>query len=131
LPKTSREAVTALIVIELLLKGVHFDSADIWAMPFAHNRVTRTFRGLIDAGVLSKSSVRGKYRFSDSFLAYLTSETTRGMPRDLFLHFPDLMVFDVSGVGEWTEEELDRYVARLRARWKTRREQAGLPRTDG
>jgi hypothetical protein len=129
-PKTTREAVAAVIVLELLLKGVHFDSADVWAMPFGRTSVTRTFRRLVDAGVISKSPVKGKYRFGDKFLDALTAEITRGMPRDLFLHYPDLKIFDVSGIGEWKEEELDRYVARLKERWKIRREQAGFVVTD-
>ena len=48
----------------------------------------------------------------------------KGMPRGILVHYPDLKVFDVSGIEEWTEEELDRYIARLRERWQIRRGQA-------
>jgi hypothetical protein len=50
---------------------------------------------------------------------------TEGMPRGVFIHFPDLRVFDISGIEEWTEEELDRYTRRLKERWTIRTKQAG------
>jgi len=114
-----------MIVLEMLLKGVLFDSQSIWELPFSHNRIGRTFRALIDAGVIRKSPVRGKYRLTSDFLDAMKHDITGRMPRGVFLHFPDLTVFDISGVASWTEEELERYVKRLRERWLFRRKQAG------
>jgi hypothetical protein len=42
------------------------------------------------------------------------------MPRGAFAHHPDLSVFEVCGVREWTSKELDTYVGRLRRRWTLR-----------
>jgi hypothetical protein len=119
-----RETLSAVIVLEILLEGVHFDSASIWGMPFDHNSVARTFRALIDAGVIARSPVKGKYRLTDEFLDTMKLDIIKGMPRGILVHYPDLKVFDVSGIEEWTEEELDRYIARLRERWQIRRGQA-------
>ena len=120
-----REALAAVIVVELLLKGVHFDSANVRRMPLGQTSITRTLRGLIEAGIISKSPIKGKYRLTDEFVDSLKSEMTEGMPRGIFIHFPDLRIFDISGIEEWTEEELDRYMRRLKERWTIRTKQAG------
>jgi hypothetical protein len=125
MPKMRREALAAVIVMELLLKGVHFDSASVRRMPLGQTSITRTLHGLIEAGIISKSPIKGKYRLTDEFVDSLKSETTEGMPRGIFIHFPDLRIFDISGIEEWTEEELDRYMRRLKARWTIRTKQAG------
>src|SRR5437870_7138940 len=114
-----------MIVLEMLLKGVLFDSRSIWELPFNHNRVGRTFRALIDASVIGKSPIRGKYRLTNGFLDAMKQDINEGMPRGVFLHYPDLTVFDISGIGSWTEEELERYVRRLKERWLLRRKQLG------
>ena len=114
-----------MIALEMLLKGVLFDSQSIWGLPFNHNRIGRTFRALIDAGVIRKSPIRGKYRLTNGFLDAMKQDITERMPRGVFLHYPDLTVFDVSGIGSWTEEELERYVRRLKERWLLRRKQLG------
>jgi hypothetical protein len=113
-----------MIVAEMLLKGALFDSKSIWRLPMDQNRVGRTFRALIDSGVIRKSPIRGKYSLSGGFLDSMKQDITRGMPREVFLHYPDLTVFDVCGIGIWTEEELDRYIKRLRERWLFWRKQA-------
>ena len=114
-----------MIVLEMLLKGVLFDSQSIWELPFNHNRIGRTFRALIDAGVIRKSPIRGKYRLTNGFLDAMKQDITERMPRGVFLHYPDLTIFDISGIGSWTEEELERYVRRLKERWLLRRKQLG------
>lgn len=124
MPKSKRESLAAIIVLELLLKGVHFDSASIWRMPLDHNSIGRTFQGLVEGGVISKSPIRGRYRLADEFRESMKIEITKGMPREIFVHYPDLMIFDLSGIGSWTAEELETYIARLRERWRTRRRQA-------
>ena len=124
MPKSRRETLAAIIVLELLLKGIHFDSASIWRMPLDHNSINRTLQGLVEARVISKSPVKGRYRLTDEFRESMRTEITRDMPREIFIHYPDLTVFDLSGIGDWTEEELDTYIARLRERWQIRRRQA-------
>jgi hypothetical protein len=125
MPKMRREALAAIIVMELLLKGVHFDSANVRRMPLGQTSITRTLHGLIEAGIISKSPIKGKYRLTDEFVDSLKNEMTEGMPRGIFIHFPDLRIFDISGIEEWTEEELDRYTRRLKERWTIRTKQAG------
>jgi hypothetical protein len=106
-------------------EGVHFDLANVRRMPLGQTSITRTLHGLIEAGMISKSPIKGKYRLTDEFVDSLKSEMTEGMPRGIFIHFPDLRVFDISGIEEWTEEELDRYTRRLKERWTIRTKQAG------
>jgi hypothetical protein len=125
MPKMRREALAAIIVVELLLKGVHFDSASVRRMSLGQTSITRTLHSLIEAGIISKSPIKGKYRLTDEFVDSLKSEMTEGMPRGIFIHFPDLRVFDISGIEEWTEEELDWYMRRLKERWTIRTKQAG------
>jgi hypothetical protein len=129
MPRSRREALASIVVLELLLKGVHFDSKSIWGLPFRHTSISRAFKGLVEAGVISKSHPRGKYRLTDGFREMMRVEITRDAPRGLFVHYPDFAVFDISGIGDWTEEELDWYVERLRERWMIRRKQAEGLRT--
>jgi hypothetical protein len=76
---------------------------------FGATSITRTLHGLIEASIISKKPIKGKYRLTDKFVDSLKSEMTEGMPRGIFIHFPDLRIFEISGIEEWTEEELDRY----------------------
>ena len=121
LQRLNRDAVTAFIVIEMLAQGVVFDSRSIRRLPVDQSMVKRAFRGLTRAGAITKSRARRKYLLSDEFLEALHTEVTKGMPRGTFIHYPDLSVFDVCGVGDWTAEELETYVARLRKRWRLRK----------
>ena len=125
LQRLNRDAVTAFIVLEMLVQGVVFDSRSIRKLAVAQSMVKRAFRGLGRAGVITKSGPRTKYLLTDEFLEALRHEVTRGMPRGAFIHYPDLSVFDMCGIGDWTAEELDTYVARLRKRWRLRKDELG------
>jgi hypothetical protein len=117
-----REALTAKIVIEMLLQGVHFSSIRFRNQHTSKSRTTRVLRALADSGAIMNSGVRGKgkYRFTDEFLASVSQEIGEGMPRGTFLHYPSLKVFDVCGIGRWTSGELEDYVNRLREHWRIR-----------
>jgi hypothetical protein len=131
LPKRERETLVAMIVAEMMTQGLHFDSHNIYALPFNSKSVKKAFRTLIDSGVARRLSVRGKYQFTDEFLAALKEDITREMPRGLFVHYPDFDVFDVCGIGSWTEDEFESYVKRLKERWllRKRQEEARRPPT--
>ena len=119
--KVSREALAAMIAVEMLTEGVYFESGSVWGLPLSGSRVARTFRALADAGVVRRSSVKGKYNFTQGFLEGMRREITRKMPRGSLVHFPDLAVFEVSGIADWTEAELDVYSRRLREHWASKR----------
>ena len=112
--------MVAVIALEMLTQGVYFDSQSVYGLPVNKRLVTKTLRALLDAGVVRKSRARGKYLFTDPFLEATEREITGGMPRGIFVHYPDLSVFDVCGIGSWTEEELQVYVRRLREHWVLR-----------
>jgi hypothetical protein len=107
--------------MEMLTQGVYFDSRSIRGLPVRQRTIDRALRALIRSGVVAKSKARTKYLLTDEFLDALRQETTRGMPRGTFIHYPDLSVFDVCGIGEWSGEELEAYVERLRQRWVLRK----------
>lgn len=119
--RLNRDAVTAFIVIEMLTRGVFFDSRSAYSLPVSKSLVRRAFRALRAAEVVTRTRARKKYILTDQFLEALRQEITRGMPRGAFVRYPDLSVFDVSGVESWSAEELEAYVARLRQRWMLRK----------
>ncbi len=104
----------------MLTEGVYFDSHTVYSLPVNKSFVTRAFQSLISDGVVRKSRAKGKYLFTDSFLESVRREIMAGMPRGIFVHYPDLIVFDVCGIESWTEEELSSYVRRLKERWVVR-----------
>jgi excisionase family DNA binding protein len=107
-----------MVVVEMLVQGIHFDSQRIWRMPMGRNHVWRAFRALINSGVIEKlATVRGRYRFTEGFLEAVKRDITRGMPRGIFLHYPDLSLFDIAGMELWTEDEFEIYAKRQRAHW--------------
>ncbi|QQG48701.1 MAG: hypothetical protein HY247_08210 [archaeon] len=124
MPKVKREALAAIISAEMLTQGVYFDSQSIYALPVDDSLVARTFRALLDARVIARSTSRAKYLFTDSFLEEMRRQIASGMPRGIFVHYPDLTVFDMCGIKEWTESELQTYVRRLKERWALR---TGIP----
>lgn len=113
-----------MIVVELLAQGVYFESESIWGLPFNRDLVRKTFRALIGSSVIRKLGIRGKYQLTDEFLDSMRQEVTRAMPRGIFIRYPDLAVFEMCGLGTWTEEELEVYVRRLKERWLLRAKQA-------
>lgn len=121
LQRLNRDAVTAWLVLEMLAQGVVFDSRNVRRLPVDQSMIDRALRGLIKAGVVTRSEIRTKYLLTDQFLEALREEITRSMPRGDFVHYPDLSVFDVCGIGSWSAEELETYMARLRQRWTLRR----------
>jgi hypothetical protein len=66
--QVSKEALAAMIAVEMLAEGVYFESGSVWGLPLSGSRVARTFRALADAGVVRRSSVKGKYHFTQGFL---------------------------------------------------------------
>jgi len=121
LQRLNRDAVTALLVLEMLAQGVVFDSRSVRRLSVDQSKIDRALRGLIRAGVVTRSEIRTKYLLADEFLEALRHEITRSMPRGDFVHYPDLSVFDVCGIGSWSAEELETYVTRLRRRWTLRK----------
>ena len=116
----NRDTLKAVIVVDMLTQGVLFDSRSVRALPVHRDMVTRALKALIAAGVVTKSRARNKYLLTDGFLEALREEITREMPRGTFVHYPDLSVFDVCGIGSWSAEELETYIARVRQRWMLR-----------
>ena len=112
--------MAAIIALEMLTQGVYFDSHSVYGLPVNKRLVSKTLRALLDAGVIGRSTTRAKYLFTDAFLRGMGHQITEGMPRGIFVHYPDLSIFDVCGIGSWTEEELQVYVRRLKEHWVLR-----------
>jgi hypothetical protein len=113
-----REAVAAILVVEMLIQGVFFDTRRLRRLPFNKRLVERVLRALVDSRVVVKSRLRRKYILTDEFLNLAKGEVVRTMPRQLFIHCPDAAVFDISGIEDWTEEELEIYLRELRKHWR-------------
>jgi hypothetical protein len=120
LPSSKREEIAANIAALMLVQGVFFDSSSMKELPYNERLANRVFRALVDSGIVAKSTRRGKYLLTDEFLGAVKAVTTRGMRRQIFVPLPDLAVFDVAGIETWTEEELDIYTSKLKARWLLR-----------
>ena len=118
--KLNRDAVTAMIVIEMLTEGVYFDSRRIRGLPVRKGMIYRALKGLIAAGVVERTRARTKYLLTDAFLDDVRQEVTKVMPRGTFVHHPDLSVFEICGLGDWTADELNAYVTKLTQRWMHR-----------
>ena len=108
----------------MLVQGIYFESESIWGLPLNRDLVRKTFRALIGSNVIRKLGMRGKYQLTDEFLDSMREDITRRMPRGMFIRYPDLAVFDICGIGTWTEEEVEVYVRRLKERWLLRAKQA-------
>jgi hypothetical protein len=121
LQRLNRDAVTAIIVTEMLTQGVVFDTRTILRLPVPKGMIYRALKGLKRAGVVTRSEARTKYLLSDNFLEGIRQEITKDMPRGMFIHYPDLSVFDVCGIEDWSAQELETYVAKIRQRWVLRK----------
>ncbi|MDG7006633.1 MAG: hypothetical protein JRN06_00145 [Nitrososphaerota archaeon] len=119
--RLNRDAVTAMIVIEMLTEGVYFDIHAIRKLPVSKDLVTRTLKALIAAGVVTRSRARSKYLLTDEFLDALRQEIAGRMPRGSFIHHPDLAIFEVCGISDWSADEIKEYVDRLNQRWILRK----------
>jgi hypothetical protein len=117
--RSAREALAAMVALEMLTQGTFFDSQSLRGT-FPRMLVTRTLRALMDSHVVTKSMPRRKYLFASEFKDIVKGEITRGMPRGVFVRYPDFAVFDVSGMECWTEDEFETYVKRLRKHWLAR-----------
>lgn len=120
LGRLNRDAVTATIVVEMLAQGVLFNSRGAYGLPVSRSMVRRAFRALLGAGVITRTRARTKFILTDEFFEAMRQEITKGMPRGTYVHYPDLSVFDVCGIGDWSAEELEAYVEKLRQRWVLR-----------
>jgi len=116
-PKRVRELLVATITVEMLTQGAYFDSRNIWGLHFNRDSVRRAFRNLIDSEVIKRSGRRGKYLLTDKFLNAMKEDVARVRPRGIFIHYPDFGVFDICGIGSWSEDEIEVYVKRLRKHW--------------
>ena len=119
--RLNRDAVTAIIVVEMLTQGTYFDSRSVRSLPISKVMVWRVMKALMSAGVVERSRARKKYLLTDGFLEAMKQEITRNMPRGAFVHHPDLSVFEMCGIGDWSPEELDAYMGMLRRRWALRK----------
>lgn len=115
-----REALAAVIVTEMLIQGVFFDSRRARRLPFNRMLITRVLRSLVESRVIEKSKPRRKYVLTNEFLNAIKGDVTRTMPRKLFIHCPDAAVFEVSGIDSWSEQEFELYVKDLRKLWLAR-----------
>ena len=119
-----RETLAAMTALEMLVEGVHFRSRSIWGLPFNKEPVRRTFGALAESGVIRKQRAKGRYLLTNTFVDAMKEDITRRMPRGVFIHYPDLAVFDICGIEKWTEEEFEVYIKRLREHWSFRRKEA-------
>ena len=111
-----REQLAVLIALEVLTEGVFFDTHDLRKLPFSAAQVTRVLTGLQRSNVLTRVNSR-KYLFTDEFLEILKQEVGRKVPRSGIARFPDVSVFDICAIEDWSEEELNRYLKTLRGHW--------------
>jgi hypothetical protein len=109
-----------MIVIEMLAQGVLFNSRSAYGLPVSKSMITRALKALLGAGVVTRTRARTKFILTDEFLEAVSKEITHDMPRGTYVHYPDLSVFDLCGIGRWSAEELEAYVAKLRQRWVLR-----------
>ena len=119
--RLNRDAVTAMIVIEMLTEGVYFDIRAVRKLPVSKDLVTRALKALIAAGVVTRSRARDKYLLTDEFLDELRVDISRRMPRGSFIHHPDLAAFELCGLADWSADELKNYVDQLTDRWMLRK----------
>ena len=119
--RLNRDAVTAMIVIQMLTEGIYFDIRAIRKLPGSKDLITRSLKALIAAGVVTRSRARDKYLLTDGFLDELQREISGRMPRGSFILHPDLATFELCGLADWSADELRTYVDQLTQRWMLRK----------
>jgi hypothetical protein len=117
MPKSMREELAVLIGLEVLTEGVFFDIHDLRKLSFSDAQVTRVLASLQKSSVLTRVNSR-KYLFTEEFLALLREELGRKTPRGGIAQFPDMGVFDVCGMADWSEDEVEQFARRLRNHWR-------------
>jgi hypothetical protein len=114
LPRTKREEIAAFVGLLAMLEGVLFDMGDFRRRHYNKNLVTRVVKALVESGVLKKVRDRRNYVLTERFLGILKEEIRRKTPVSGIHQFPSLDVFDVGGIENWTEHDLDVYVEEMR-----------------
>ena len=117
MPKSTREQLAVLIALEVLTEGVFFDTHDLRKLPFSAAQVTRVLAALQKSNVLTRVNSR-KYLFTEEFLALLREELRRKAPRGGIAQFPDMGIFDICGMADWSEEEVEQFAKGLRKHWR-------------
>jgi hypothetical protein len=117
MPKSMREELAVLIGLEILTEGIFFDTHDLRKLPFSDAQITRVLASLQNSKVLTRVNSR-KYLFTEEFLALLREELGRKAPRGGIAQFPDMGVFDVCGMADWSEEEVEQFAKGLRKHWR-------------
>ena len=59
-----------------------------------------------------------KYLFTEEFLTLLRGELGRKAPRGGIAQLPDMGIFDICGMADWSEEEVEQLAKRLRKHWR-------------
>jgi len=116
MPKSTREQLAVLIALEVLTEGVFFDTHDLRKLPFSAAQVTRVLAALQKSNVLTRVNSR-KYLFTEEFLEILKGEIGHKVPRSGIAQFPDVSIFDICAIDDWSEEELHQYLKTLRGHW--------------
>jgi hypothetical protein len=116
-PKSrGREELSVLIGMEVLAEGVAFDSHDLRKLPFRPSHVTRVVNSLMNSRVLTRVGAR-KYLLTEEFQSLLKGEILAKTPRSGIIQFPAMTVFDICGIEQWNEQEVDRFARMLKEHW--------------
>jgi hypothetical protein len=113
LPKSKREQLTAFLTLEILIEGLSSEVRNLRKLPFSPALVTRVIRTLQDAKVIDKMSY-GKYIFNDEFLRSVSTDVFPRMRRSGLIQYPAMTVFDVCRMGEWSDQEFELFLQRLK-----------------
>ena len=72
MPGSMREKVAAIIALEMLVQGSFFKSNGIRRrLPLTSSLVTNVLQSLVNSGVITKTSTRGKFMFTNEFFDML------------------------------------------------------------
>jgi len=117
MPKSNgREKLSVLVGMEVLTQGIAFDTHDLKKHQFSSTMVTKVLRSLREAGVLERVNPR-KYLIAESFTGTLKEDVLSKTPRSGLMQFPTMAVFDICGIEQWNELEVDEFARRLKEHW--------------